>query len=267
MKNLIDRAKQFKYNSLEHFNLSDMYDTKVCINNRECIFFYSSLSQKAKIDWAVNSKETFFDGLDKTIDMISQNKSFKKIIIEFIPVEYVPEMEEYGFKITSEWIDYWNNNLKTINVNHPKFLSIRKIKENEYSIASKVTKSCIGYSREYNGESTEWIKEWDEKNNSAVFVAEVDNKVIGVCCVSLYGNKSKKETVLWLREIAVTPKYHSKKIGFNLMSFAINWGIKNGAKRSFLACDIENKKAIKLYEGLGYKRKSKRGQINMEMSI
>ncbi len=40
--------------------------------------------------------------------------------------------------------------------------------------------------------------------------------------------------------------------------------MENGAVRSFLSCDIENTKAIKIYEGLGYRRKTGRGQINME---
>jgi hypothetical protein len=33
-------------------------------------------------------------------------------------------------------------------------------------------------------------------------------------------------------------------------------GIENGAVRSFLACDVDNVKGIKLYGGLGYRRKS-----------
>lgn len=47
----------------------------------------------------------------------------------------------------------------------------------------------------------------------------------------------------------------------------INWGIENGAKRSFLAVDAENINAIKLYKSLGYKRKDERGQINMELTL
>jgi len=55
--------------------------------------------------------------------------------------------------------------------------------------------------------------------------------------------------------------------GFHLLAYAINWGVKNGAVRSFLLCDAENVKAIRLYEGLGYERRPGRGQINMESGI
>ncbi|SDY92721.1 Acetyltransferase (GNAT) family protein [Evansella caseinilytica] len=51
------------------------------------------------------------------------------------------------------------------------------------------------------------------------------------------------------------------------MSFAFDWGKRNNASRSFLACDIDNSRAIKLYEGLGFERKAKRGQINMAKEI
>lgn len=111
------------------------------------------------------------------------------------------------------------------------------------------------------------MKEWNESEDSHIFVAEVDNEVIGICCISLYGFDSEKGIVLWMREVAVKPRYHSQKIGLNLVAFAINWGKRNGAVRSFLACDADNVKAIKLYEGLGYERKTKRGQINMEKML
>lgn len=176
-------------------------------------------------------------------------------------------MEDNGFIITNEWIDFWNNDLTTICLEQSNSIWIRRIKENEYQVASEITKSCKDYSRGFKGESSEWIKEWNESENSCIFVAEKNDEVIGICCVSLYGFESEKGVVLWLREVAVNPKYHSQKIGLNLVIFAINWGKINGAVRSFLACDIENRKAIKLYEGLGYQRKAKRGQINMEKKI
>ena len=267
MKDIINKSKEFKYTSLEYVELDDILKSKICIDNKEMLFLYSISDEKAKIDWAANSKERFIKGLRETLKAISRDEIVKKIYIEFIPEDYVSLMEDYGFIIISEWLDFWNNDLETMSLEDSNSLYIREIKENEYQSASRVTKSCKGYSREYKGETPEWIKEWVESENTSIFVAEVDNEITGVCFVSLYGFESEKGTVLWIRELAVDPKYHSRKIGFNLFSYAINWGIKNGAKRSFLACDIENKKAIKLYEGLGYKRKTKRGQINMEKNI
>ncbi|WP_130807183.1 GNAT family N-acetyltransferase [Senegalia massiliensis] len=110
---------------------------------------------------------------------------------------------------------------------------IRRIKKNEYQTASEVTKSCKDYSRGYRGETAEWIKEWNESENSYIFVAEMNNEIIGICCISLYGFESEKGINLWLREVEVKPSYHSKKIGLSLIAFAINWGNRNDAVRSF----------------------------------
>lgn len=264
MKDIIDKVKQFQYTSLEFSDYNDISNSIICINNNESLFIYSIEDKKATIYWATNSKEDFFDGLKKTINLISQNQILKKAYIEFIPEYYISEMEDQGFMITNEWVDFWNNNLEIMCLEQQNSLIIRSIKKSEYQIASEVTKSCKDYSRGYRGETAEWIKEWNESEKSYIFVAEMNNEIIGICCISLYGFESEKGINLWVREVAVKPSYHSKKIGLSLVAFSINWGNRNGAVRSFLACDIENIPAIKLYEGLGYKRKTGRGQINME---
>lgn len=267
MEDIIDNVKQFQYTSLEYAESDDISNSVICINNDGSIFLYSIVGDKVIIDWAASSMESFFNGLEETIGIISQDQTIKKIYIEFIPEHYVSKMEELGFIITSEWIDFWNNSLETLNFEQPNSVIIRRIKENENQVASEITKSCKDYSRGYKGETAEWVKEWNESENSCIFVAEMINEIIGICCVSLYGFESEKGVVLWLREVAVKPSYHSEKVGLSLVAFAINWGKSNDALRSFLACDVENRKAIRLYEGLGYERKTKRGQINMEKGV
>lgn len=264
LKEIIEQIKDFKYTSLEYTDSEDISNGIICVNDNDCIFLYVIEDEKTTIEWAVNSKESFFDGLEKTINIISKHQNIEKIYIEFIPEDYVGEMENLGFIITKEWIDFWNTNLVEISPEKQDNLIIRKIKEDEYEIASQITKSCKGYSRGFEGETYESLKEWNETENSCIFVAEKDGDIAGISCVNLYGFESEKGTILWLREVAVKPEYHSQKIGLNLVRFAINWGIGNGAVRSFLACDTENTKAIKIYEGLGYERKPGRGQINME---
>lgn len=263
LNNIINKAKKFKYSSLEYVDPGEISKPIISIDNNKCLFLYSKVDEKAKVDWATNSRESFFDGLKETMNLISQDRTVKKVDIEFIPEQYISEMEDLGFIIISEWVDFWNDNLTTICLEQSDSLIIRRIKENEYQIASEITRSCKDYSRGFKGESLEWTKEWNESENSCIFIAEMNNEVIGICCVSLYGFESEKGVILWLREVAVNPNYHSKKIGLNLIVHGINWGKRNGAVRSFLACDAENRKAIKLYQGLGYERETKRGQINM----
>lgn len=148
-----------------------------------------------------------------------------------------------------------------------KVVNIRVLNENEIKAASEVTISCTGYSRGFIGQSEDVIREWLDTENSQLFVAEVDENIVGLCFVILYGFDSEKGTILWIRELVVNPNHQSNGIGRQMIVHGINWGVENGAKRSFLACDAENYKAIKLYEKLGYRKKDGRGQINMELII
>lgn len=267
MIDLAEKVKNYKYSSLEYADLEVVSNTFTYIDTTDSLFLYSAEGEKAIINWAASSKESFFSGLKKSMDLISQNDAIKRIYIEFVPEDYVHEMEESGYIIVSEWIDYWNNRLEAVCLEQQDSLIIRRIKEDEYQEASQVTKLCRGYSRGFEGESEERIKEWNESENSMVFVAEINRELAGICLVNLYGFESEEGTVLWIREVAVKPNYQSKKIGLHLLAYVMNWGIENGAVRSFLACDTENIKGIRLYKGLGYERKPARGQINMELCL
>ena len=157
-------------------------------------------------------------------------------------------MENLDFKIASEWVDFFNNDLSSASIIIKNNIKIRPIKEDEYTIGEKITKLCLGQSREFYGETYDFIKKWKETKNSNVFVAEVEEEIVGICLVNVYGFDSEKGASLWLRELAVNPKYQSKGIGRSLVKHCIKWGLKKGAKRSFLACDAENHRAISIYE-------------------
>lgn len=262
MKNIIDEAKKYKFNSLEYVDLEDIVDAKVFIKTEECIFIYKDVRDKIQLFWAAMSKLEFLKGLNEVAESLSK-KQDKKLYIEFIPEDFIDEIENLGFRIASEFVDFWSNDLSTVSLSQKESLLIRRLRKDEHMCAAEITRACRGFSRGFNGESDEWIKEWNETENSCVFVTEIDDKIVGLCCVSLYGFESEKGPVLWLRELAVEPKYHSKGIGYSLLDYAFHWGKENGAKRSFLACDCENYKAIRLYEKFGYKKQEGRGQINM----
>lgn len=280
MENIINLANKYKYNSLEYVDLEDIANAVMYINTNNNIFLYQKANIKKELYWdskskdnielfwASESKDSFFQGLIKTINFIKQKEiKTEKIYVEFIPEDFLDEMNSAGFKVVSEWVDFWNSDLCSYHVELKKTINIRPISNSEITIAGDVTRSCLGYSRGFTGESNEIIKEWSESENACLFVAELDNKIVGICFVMLYGFDSEKGTVLWIRELAVNPKYQSMGIGREMITYGFKWGIEKGAKRSFLACDAENLNAIKLYESLNYKRKDERGQINMEISL
>ncbi|WMM24565.1 GNAT family N-acetyltransferase [Tissierella sp. MB52-C2] len=263
INNSID--KKYKYTSLEYIDEDDIKDAKLIYQDETSILLYKELDGAIELFWAADSKEGFMTGLNSLETLIKKNKiSGKKIHIKFIPEEFISCLEKKDFRVIAEFVDFWNRDIEAISIDEYDTSNIRRLKEDEYSVAGQVTRNCMGYSREFTGEDDEWIKEWNEADNSCIFAAEMEGKIVGVCCVNLYGFESDKGTVLWIREVAVDLQYQGKGIGRSLLTYAIKWGKQNGAKRSFLACDVENYSGINLYESLGYVRAEGRGEIRME---
>lgn len=262
----MEKAEKFKCKSIEYLDEEEALNMKVIIDNDYLLVMESIRDVTLKIDWATNDPILLLEAIDQIELNLKKQVDVKHISIEFVPEEVIIDLEKKGYQIVSEWMDYWLDNLSNINIEASN-INIRSINEDDYAIASSITKDCQGMSRGYKGESIEWLKEWNDDESSSIFVAEKDHKIVGVCAVNLYGFDSDKGTVLWLREVAVNPENHSQKIGLSLILYAFKWGMRNGAKRSFLACDRENTQAIRLYEYLGYVKKTNRGQINAQKNL
>ena len=138
------------------------------------------------------------------------------------------------------------------------------LREDECAEASDVTKLCEGQSRGVNSESEQWFIDWlkgedvGAKNsgatNCAVIVHKIDGKIVGICCTCIYGHNFEKGAVVWIRWIDVMPEYQGRGIGRDLLMQTLQYGVEHGAKRAFLAVDLENKNAVKLYESVGFVR-------------
>lgn len=265
MKEIIKKSNQYKYSSMRYTQEEDLYESNILVNTDSILIIGTIEKDSMKIDWATNNPKLLVESMITIEKDLESNININHLTLEFIPEEIIELFEQINYVIKSEWMDYWKPTLESKTT--PNNLVIRPIEEIEYIIGSNITKSCKGYSRGYNGEEIEWFKEWKDNEFSEIFVAEQNNQIVGVCAVNLYGFDSEKGTVLWLREVAVHPEFHSQKIGLHLINHAFDWGVKNGAQRSFLACDRDNTKAIRLYEYLGYEAKHNRGQINIEKFI
>ena len=138
------------------------------------------------------------------------------------------------------------------------------LREDECPDASAVSISCKGQSRGFLGESEEWFKEWlkgeesGQKDvnatDSAVIVHKINDKIVGISCTCIYGHTNEKGAAVWVRMLAVMPEYQNQGIGCNLLLQTLQYGVEHGAKRAFLAVDLENKNAVNLYESIGFIR-------------
>lgn len=262
---LLSKALKFMYTSLQYKKEEDISTYCLHVLNDESIIIFEIKENVLKIEWAVNEKGPLLKAIKELLRLHSDD--IIRVELEFVPEAFLNDLIALGFFVSCEWIDFWLDDLREL----PSVVgcedSIRKIRAFEHDEASAVTRLCKGFSRGYTGETADWSKKWAKQGHSDIFVALRDDKIIGVCYVSLYGFDRKEGIILWLREIAVHPEYHSNKTGLNLMLYALKWGRENNAQSSFLACDRENTKAIRLYEGLGYRRKDGPSQINMARTM
>jgi ribosomal protein S18 acetylase RimI-like enzyme len=96
-----------------------------------------------------------------------------------------------------------------------------------------------------------------------ILACREDGQPVGVVCVALYGDKSAKGPIVWIREIAVMPEYQGRGCGKALLQSALAYGIKHGAKRAFLMADDCNTGAIALYRRMGFEPNMSEAQIDL----
>lgn len=117
MESILNKAKQFKYNSLEYVDEEEIYDSKVCIQEEDCIILFKELEDKIKLFWAANTKEDFFIGFKAVEDFMVENMmSAEKLYIEFVPEDFLEEMYREGYKIYSEYVDFWNYDVNKLEI-------------------------------------------------------------------------------------------------------------------------------------------------------
>ena len=139
--------------------------------------------------------------------------------------------------------------------------------------AAAVTAECAGQSREFEGEDEAWMVSWlngTEPNAAdcgsdsfAVIGARVEGELAGVACVCVYSRGSARGPILWLRELAVSPRFQKRGLGRKLVKAAVAHGRRCGATRSFLMADDMNANAVALYKSVGYEENPDEAQIDL----
>jgi len=262
----INKAKGYALNSCAYIDMEDLEGIKendMFLEEQFC-FAFKEEDKQYHIFWGATDKESFFQGLEKTLNAISQSyNTEKRIYIQFIEKDFIEALKGMGFVVDANFIDFWIKDLENLKIPDPTYMDIGLIQKEEYKEAAEVTQSCARMSNGFTGETESFVKEWSEDQNNCIFVAKSNDLIVGVCCMGLYGFDSDQGTVAWLRELAVHPDFQGRKIGYSLISRGITWGKEMGAKRSFLAADAENHNAVRLYKHFGYVPKGEYGEINM----
>ena len=255
-----DKLDKYKYTSMNYTEYEDIENYEVICENDEIILLYGYNKEGKK-------QEYHYAG-NKAENLLKAMRRIKDELITFVPAEWVEEFEQNGFKTYAVWNDYFLPELVYEEYNNePELLTLEDCEN-----ASKVTLSCIGQSRGFAGQTTEWMKQWitgkapavpEYTKNTAAFVHRENGKIVGVICVGTYAHDSEKGAVVWVREVAVVPEHQRKGIARELIHQALVYGKKCGAKRAFLMADECNEHAIHLYESFGFKANKESAQIDM----
>lgn len=263
----LEKAQEYKYNSLRYVDLDELQPEAgdLLIEEPGAVILAKSEEGQVNLYWGSETEEQYISAMRKLFEKIQSDwgRLERKIFVEFVPPEFIGSLEKIGFVMDAEFVDFWVGDLKALQIERSNSLQIRYLTPAEYAKAAEITQACKDQSRGFHGEQEEFMKEWLETEHSCILAAEVDGEIAGVCLLNQYGFDSPKGSIAWLRELAVHPGYQGKGIGQALVAEALIWGQDLGAKRSFLAADVMNERAIRIYEKYGYCRKPERGQINM----
>lgn len=234
-------AENFKYSSFEYQEFSDCNKSTIFANSSDLIFLLDETTTPQKINFAYNNLDFFIDEIKKIPTDVA-------LQINFACKDHLGVFNELGFSIYAEFCDFFNFNFVETAKNCLD-AEINYINDTQYEEVSMISLECANQSRGFTGETTEFFIEWVGDGNN-ILVEHYNGQLAGFCCVAIYNNGEN----LWIREIAVAPQFQGNGVAKSLMKQAIKYGFEKGATKGFLAADLQNHNAIKLYNKFGFEQ-------------
>lgn len=88
--------------------------------------------------------------------------------------------------------------------------------------------------------------------NSCVFAAEQDGKVVGMCSVQTVISTAQGTRSGWIEDVVVSEKCRRNGVGSSLMAAVDSWAKENGITRLQLLMDSSNDSAYEFYRRHGW---------------
>lgn len=249
-----ERLGNYAHNALEYEEYEGLEAFELIYNSDDFIAItgYNATAKMNQLLWAASDMELVLDAA-----MALERPA----LVKFIPEDWEEQFLKRGFTEYGVMRDYW---VKALACPAPldKEYDIAPITLDECAAASRVTCDCHLQSREFEGETPEWAEEWmtgrepnaasPEARDHAILGVYENGELAGVACICIYGDNSPSGAVVWLRELAVSPRYQGRGYGRALVHATLKYGFEHGAKRSFLMADECNENAKRLYMSMGY---------------
>lgn len=137
-----------------------------------------------------------------------------------------------------------------------KHVLIREPHENEYKIWSNLYQVYLDFYRESLTENElkkvwSWLFETPQQLHC--YVAEVDEKVVGLAHFRKFLRPTSASTGIYLDDLIVLPEYRRQKIGYHLIDAIKSYAKENNLSKVRWITAADNKVAMRLYDGVGYK--------------
>jgi len=184
------KLKDYKFNSLEYTEYESVSDFNIVKEDKEGLILLGKEKEtnRYEVHWTVNQVEV----LSEQVKKLGSN-----ILVSFIPLEWKDYLISQGFKEYGFLRDYWIDQINKVNTDG---IQIHYLGDNREKQASEVTYSCQWQSREFRGESEEWVKQWLDGtcpdasicSNTNILVREEAGTLAGIVCVGIYGETSEK---------------------------------------------------------------------------
>lgn len=243
--------QHYQFHAFHYVDWDDLLRYDLIQMDQESLFVYGYRHDHHihELLWAVHDVQR----------LIAFSMRYPKTLLSFIPRAWKDDLQQAGLIEYGIIRDYWLTDLSSYQAS----LDLPRLTLDDAKMISEVTQDCLMASREFHGESKEDVQAWllgtdfhlvsIQARDNAIFGYQINHDIVGVVFVAIYGDRSEKGPVLWLREIAVKRDFQGRGIGQKLMKHALYYGNQHGAKRSFLAADDLNVGAIHLYTSLGYR--------------
>jgi len=92
------------------------------------------------------------------------------------------------------------------------------------------------------------LKQLLESDKGRIFVAESDQRVVGMCSLQVLISTAEGGPVGLLEDLIVTTGFRRQGIGEKLLAAAVDWAERQGLKRLQLLADKNNPPALRFYE-------------------
>lgn len=261
-ENIKASLERFNWSSMNYVEYEQLEQYDVIQNNDDAILVFG-------VNEAADMHELYWAANDYSPIVGAVKGCGKSVLVSFVPEEWKTNFSDHGFVEYGAMREYWIDHL-SVEANVPNYVMMT---DDEAELASNVTMSCQGQSREYHGETPDWIRSWingtevnalaTNASDCAVLVNREESGMNGIVCVAIYGHNSDKGAIVWIRELAVKPESQGKGIGRKLLLQGLRYGEERGAKRAFLMADECNVHAVRLYQNTGFVPNMNEIQLDM----